>query len=894
MKRWTVNVLRKIILVMMIAIMMMFSMPNVTRAESDWGGVLIDPIISLFAAFGDTLTNIMAWAIIGDGSTQWDWEDFSWMPMVTESSQYYGPIEGQNFPEVKEYASDIQEKSGGYRVPCIDYSPREIFAGVVPALDINFISPNSHDEGDKRAVTVQLQDTIASWYVGLRNFSVIILLVVLVYVGIRMMLTSLAPEKAKYKQMFIDWVIALCLIFFLHYIMSFTLTMVETLTDALATNVTDINVSVYADENATEPEAQFSTNLTGLARFRLQYSAISAKFMYLIIYTALVIYTLMFTITYLKRVLIMAFLTLIAPLVCMTYPIDKIGDGKAQAFNFWLKEYIFNALLQPFHLLLYAIFIGSAFDLAAKNPIYALVALGFIFSAEKILRKMFGFEKSGTIDTLGAFAGGALVSGMIGKLGKIKGPEQKAIEEKEQANKIKPMNFKNGAYQGGGAGTAGMIDDGNGSAGSYGSNIGMTGGGLNVSVGGGTGTPQIAVGSGASRSGGTGSTSFLESLNRDSIETGRFTPMSGLATDLRNAGNWKERRAAIAKNVKKNANWDRAASGMAQVIASGTHKVGSKITVKNGAKALKAGTKFVAKTALRGGLAAGAGAVGLAAGIATGDLENALQMGIAGMVAGDAAGRTAFGYGEKGAKAVGKGVKDNIVTPYREGTLGVKEAKTQREFKEFNTEANRQKIAEEFRRDDGTYLSNEEIDERVQQCFELKQNGINVLDDQIEAVKLKEGRSDEYYNKVDEEMVEMERWVNNNMSQAEIDELREMSPEDKAKLRETANVSNTELASMTAKDRREHKAKMQKLDKMNKIDMIDNKDELYQKADQRAMNEAIMASQFKHQIAGMEESEGRKHIFDRFNQNGYTPEQATMATNKVLRDIDILNGVVKQ
>ena len=38
----------------------------------------------------------------------------------------------------------------------------------------------------------------------------------------------------------------------------------------------------------------------------------------------------------------MAFLTLIAPLVALTYPIDKMNDGQAQAFNRWMKEYIFN------------------------------------------------------------------------------------------------------------------------------------------------------------------------------------------------------------------------------------------------------------------------------------------------------------------------------------------------------------------------------------------------------------------------------------------------------------------------------------------------------------------------------------------------------------------------
>lgn len=89
----------------------------------------------------------------------------------------------------------------------------------------------------------------------------------------------------------------------------------------------------------------------------------------------------------------LAFLTIIAPLMAMTYPLDKLQDGSAQGFNTWLKEYIFNLLIQPVHLILYTVLIGASMDLVADNIVFALVALGFILQAEKILRKFFGFEK---------------------------------------------------------------------------------------------------------------------------------------------------------------------------------------------------------------------------------------------------------------------------------------------------------------------------------------------------------------------------------------------------------------------------------------------------------------------------------------------------------------------
>ena len=112
--------------------------------------------------------------------------------------------------------------------------------------------------------------------------------------------------------------------------------------------------------------------------------------------------------SYSKRFLYMAFFTMIAPLVALTYPIDKIGDGKAQAFNIWFKEYTMNAIIQPVHLILYTVFVSSAIDLATDNPIYALVAIAFLIPAEKFIKKMFGLDKAESTGGFGSFAGGAL------------------------------------------------------------------------------------------------------------------------------------------------------------------------------------------------------------------------------------------------------------------------------------------------------------------------------------------------------------------------------------------------------------------------------------------------------------------------------------------------------
>ncbi|MBR3163163.1 MAG: hypothetical protein IKF17_03580 [Clostridia bacterium] len=283
---------------------------------------------------------------------------------------------------------------------------------------------------------VFLRKTISSWYTVIRNICIVGMLSILVYVGIKIILSSVANDKAKYREMLKDWLVGLCLLFVMHYIMAFSVTMVERLTYIVKTSVDkNFYMGIIADKDEKISKAvegtdleecisdgylYYPTNLMGYLRLEMQKVGENEEYIgYVICFLILVIFTVVFTFTYLKRLLYMAFLTIIAPLVALTYPIDKINDGQAQGFNTWLKEYIFNLLIQPMHLLLYFILVTSAIDLAGKNVIYSLVALGFMLPAEKLLRSMFGFEKAKTPPLLGGPAGTALMMQGINGLSRI-------------------------------------------------------------------------------------------------------------------------------------------------------------------------------------------------------------------------------------------------------------------------------------------------------------------------------------------------------------------------------------------------------------------------------------------------------------------------------------------
>lgn len=391
------SVTKKVLIVILTVMLLTFSVPKPVHAA---GGILLGPITALCTTLVDSVQHILERFMLGE------WNSF--MKEIDDTDSYNS--NGGGAATVNLDADGVEIGGAwwgditGTEIPVIQYTPEEIFSNRVPALDVNFIKPSvttgNTTWDNEHNIAIKLRPTIASWYIAMRTLALVGLLSVLVYLGIRMLLTGIAADKAKYKKMLMDWIVAMCLLFALHYIMSFALTMSEVVTSMIADTTTgSITVSF---EGHT-----FTGNLMSYVRFMIQAKDTGTAVGFFLLYIMLMIYTVKFTWIYLKRVVNMAFLTLIAPLIAVTYPIDKVSDGKAQAFELWIKEFTYNALLQPLHLLLYIVLLGSATELVALNPLYAVVCLGFITAGEKLFKKMFGFDKAsgGTLGSLAAAAG---------------------------------------------------------------------------------------------------------------------------------------------------------------------------------------------------------------------------------------------------------------------------------------------------------------------------------------------------------------------------------------------------------------------------------------------------------------------------------------------------------
>ena len=391
MKQSLNKTIQKIALILVCITTLNFIVPF-SISNADFGGVLASPFKAFFLFIGDSVESLLGFSLKGGKTTD---------------NIRYKALDGDHQDE------DVWSNSDkNIDLPIIEVAPEDLFSGKILMLNINFIDKlekNDGDIGTQHDVNAMnnLRSAIASWYVAIRNFALVAMLSILVYTGIRIIISSAAADKAKYKERLKDWVIAICLLFLLHYIMAFVVNFTEIITDMISSSATsnievwdkykltikDDDVKKDLDEECYDDnDLKKVPNIVSYARLYSQLRG-TIGWGFTLIYLAMVCITLFFALKYMKRVLMMAFLTIIAPLVAMTYSLDKMHDGQAQAFNMWLKEYVFNALIQPFHLIIYALLSGISLELAKTNPIYAVVCFTFILTAEKMLKDMFGFDK---------------------------------------------------------------------------------------------------------------------------------------------------------------------------------------------------------------------------------------------------------------------------------------------------------------------------------------------------------------------------------------------------------------------------------------------------------------------------------------------------------------------
>ena len=204
------------LIISIVCCMIMLNFCITSTVQASFGGKLMTHIIDFAAGIADVIGSIVQFGLTGH------------LDSAVDSNE--GKVE-----------SDLRgyfKKKGIVDYPILQVSPEVIFANGVQFLDVNFVS-NLKPKSEYRVtledqnVLETLRNVIAGWYVTLRTIAIVGLLSVLIYIGIRIIISSTGQDKAKYKQRLIDWLVAFCLLFLMHYIMSALLTVVEKVNNVL-------------------------------------------------------------------------------------------------------------------------------------------------------------------------------------------------------------------------------------------------------------------------------------------------------------------------------------------------------------------------------------------------------------------------------------------------------------------------------------------------------------------------------------------------------------------------------------------------------------------------------------------------------------------------------------
>ena len=269
-----------------------------------------------------------------------------------------------------------------------------------------------------------LAETINQWYAIFQKMAIIVYMIMLVYMGIRIMLSSTGENLAQYKTLFMYWVAGVAMLFFYPYVIKYVIKM----NDAFVDTVEGSKNSILAGVTVGTPSAVNTAHVTDLttidfsespfdgsgtdymseiARDADESGSLALGLTYLILTWQLIT----LAIHYYKRILMVGFLITIFPIVMTFYVLDKVGDGKSQSFTKWNKEFIVNVFIQSFHAIVYIFVVGTIYS--AKSPSgmydYVLVITGatFLFTGEEIIKKIFS-QESPSVKSLAATAAGAM------------------------------------------------------------------------------------------------------------------------------------------------------------------------------------------------------------------------------------------------------------------------------------------------------------------------------------------------------------------------------------------------------------------------------------------------------------------------------------------------------
>ena len=330
-------------------------------------------------------------------------------------------------------------------------TPDAIIFNRVALLDVNFFNPNSYSlismfSGDKNSGGI-----IAQLYNSFDTIAISLFVLCAMVVAIKMVLSSVAAQKAAAKNALKYWITGIVLLFLMRVIIAGILEFNELIVSnlsSIAGNIEfNIDVTQFAGENMGILDwigglfngqtirrglialgGKLTGNMvvpgyTGMLTYFSVRGWVAQDLFDVILFFVIFGQSITLLIAYGKRLMYVILLGIAAPMVVVVDTLNKITKGSSNILNSWFKEFISAVFMQSFHAVMLVVILKMIEGIVKAGGIepalVGIICLALntgLIKFEKFYKQLFGLQ-SGIVGNLKDSAGKVMVGLNAAKTG---------------------------------------------------------------------------------------------------------------------------------------------------------------------------------------------------------------------------------------------------------------------------------------------------------------------------------------------------------------------------------------------------------------------------------------------------------------------------------------------
>lgn len=264
------------------------------------------------------------------------------------------------------------------------YTVEDILYNRVPVFDVNIFEESEKiKELDRDAPLIRFREIVKNWYVVFYTLANSVMVLMLVYTGIRLLFNTVGSEKARKKDLLVGWVKGFVLLNFAHMIMY----SIVTINDQFVSAFSKVNESMSEDMGNL-----YNVILSRALDFRFTIGVAGT-----ILYVLMVVLFVNYIMVYLLRFMRVMVLTLAVPVVIVKNVYESAGKKVGKSFQTWLQDYLTNVSIQMMQALIYTILMKMVLSMgfvSIMGLVMAIIVLNNILSLTRTVMKMFRFSST--------------------------------------------------------------------------------------------------------------------------------------------------------------------------------------------------------------------------------------------------------------------------------------------------------------------------------------------------------------------------------------------------------------------------------------------------------------------------------------------------------------------